>query len=362
VFFREIFIIVPSTWKLEYYYDDFNTDSYDGRIPNATWESYDRGDFCIENRDLYTTDTPFVVNYATQCGRTASHVSLTPHYLLNKNRAVRLYGPYAKVLVHNWAQFRYGVFTESPHKRSLIDDPVDTANDEFYLNERGEIEATRCSGNLTGRVRNPMRSDGLCTEFTINGLPGGECVYQDDDVKEVDLGSRMAGSLMYKPFLSQVGEFCDNSVESVRTLHNKLAPTVQNTECNRRSVWEVMRSHEDFKDYKNMPNNVLKSVVPKFQLLKNRFKKVVLLVDRAVFDKNATAAASNRAAERAIKDYVKLMLGDGTLVGVVHFEHFAKVAVGMTPVRDSPARKRILNTAIPVRAAVHKKSNLWNGN
>jgi hypothetical protein len=118
-----------------------------------------------------------------------------------------------------------------------------------------------------------------------------------------------------------------------------------------------MRSHEDFKDYKNMPNNVLKSVVPKFSLLKNRFKKVVLLVDRAVFDKNVTSSK----AERAIKDYVKLMLGDGNMIGVIHFESFAKIAVGMTPVRDSVTRKRVLNMAIPVKAAAHKKSNTWNG-
>jgi hypothetical protein len=196
VFFREIFIIVPSTWKLEYYYDDFNTESYDGRIPNATWESYDRGDFCIESRDFYTIDTPFVVNYAAQCGKSASHVSLTPEYFLNKNRAVRLYGPYSKVLVHNWAQFRYGVFNEYPQQN--LD-----SKDEFYLNERGEIEATRCSGNLTGRIMNPMKQDGVCKEFTINGLPCDECIYQDDDLKGLDASTKI-GSLMYKPFLAQV--------------------------------------------------------------------------------------------------------------------------------------------------------------
>ena len=223
-------IIIPSTWKLEHYYDDFNAESYDGRIPNATWESFDRGDFCIENRDFYTIDTPFVVNYATKCGTTASHINLTPEYFLNKNRAIRLYGPYANVLVHNWAQFRYGVFNEYP-QRNL------DSNEEFYLNEKGQIEATRCSLNLTGRIRNPLKEDGLCKEFTINGLPNNECIFQDDIKTEEP--SLKIGSLMYKPFLAHLNEFCDSNADNSQTLHNRLAPTVQNMECNRQSVWEV---------------------------------------------------------------------------------------------------------------------------
>lgn len=65
-------------------------------------------------------------------------------------------------------------------------------------------------------------------------------------------------------------------------MHNKLAPTIQNKECSGKSVWEVMRTHEDFTDYKNMPNNLVKSTVPKFQILKNRVKKIVLLIDKSL--------------------------------------------------------------------------------
>lgn len=97
MYFREITIVIPSSWKVENYYDSYNTENYDGILQNATWETYDRADFCIENRDLYTIDTPFVVNYATKCGETASHINLTPEYFLEKVRSNRLFGPYANV-------------------------------------------------------------------------------------------------------------------------------------------------------------------------------------------------------------------------------------------------------------------------
>ena len=43
-----------------------------------------------------------------------------------------------------------------------------------------------------------------------------------------------------------------------------------------------MRNHNDFKDFVSMPNYLLKSVVPKFQILKNRIRKVVLLIDKSL--------------------------------------------------------------------------------
>lgn len=40
-----------------------------------------------------------------------------------------------------------------------------------------------------------------------------------------------------------------------------------------------MRSHNDFKDFINMSNV---KVVPKFQILKSRVRKIVLLIDKAL--------------------------------------------------------------------------------
>ena len=97
--------------------------------------------------------------------------------------------------MHHWAQFRYGVFSESPHK-SLEN------NEEFYFNTKGELEATRCNLELTGHIKNPSSSSQKCDHFQSNGLPGVNCIFEDD-IKPQDSNYKL-GSLMYRPFLTQV--------------------------------------------------------------------------------------------------------------------------------------------------------------
>ena len=100
-----------------------------------------------------------------------------------------------KVLVHEWSHFRYGVFDEYPHKT------VEN-NQEFYINDKGEIEATRCNLNLRGHIRNTTNKSGKCEKFMPNGLPSNDCNFEDE-LKERD-HHKQVGSLMYRPFLKQV--------------------------------------------------------------------------------------------------------------------------------------------------------------
>ena len=55
------------------------------------------------------------------------------------------------------------------------------------------------------------------------------------------------------------------------------------------------------------------------------------------------------------------MVSDGSIVGIIHFENFAKIALGMTVVKDSMSRKRLMDMVIPVKSMNVKKSNIWNG-
>ena len=98
-YFKEIIILVPNTWSLENYNDDFsNTNEYyETTINNATWENYDRADICIESRSPEVIDTPYVVNYATGCGEPGMHLHFTPEFFINKNRAIYTFGPYDNV-------------------------------------------------------------------------------------------------------------------------------------------------------------------------------------------------------------------------------------------------------------------------
>ncbi len=100
-------------------------------------------------------------------------------------------------MVHEWAHFRYGVFDEYPHKTL-------ENNQEFYINDKGEIEATRCNINLKGHIRNTSDIFGKCHKFLANGLPSNECNFEDE-IKDRN-PSESVGSLMYRPFLKQVNQ------------------------------------------------------------------------------------------------------------------------------------------------------------
>lgn len=118
-----------------------------------------------------------------------------------------------------------------------------------------------------------------------------------------------------------------------------------------------MRNHYDFKDHVSMSNYLIKSVAPKFQILKYRTRKVVLLVDKALRNQPENKYVK---IEKALKEYAKYILGDNVLVGLVHFDSFAKITLPMTRVRDSVARKKIKEVITP-SLPNNKKSNIWNG-
>ncbi|CAF0782079.1 unnamed protein product [Brachionus calyciflorus] len=345
-YFRDVTIVVPSTWSLENYFDDFNSESSDSRLLDSTWESYDRADICIENRDSMTIDIPFVVNYAAQCGQTASNINFSPNFFLNRNRSEKLYGQISKVVIHYWSQYRYGVFPEYPHKTL-------GNNQEFYLNVKGEIEATRCSLNITGKIKNPTSENGKCDTFLPNGLPSIDCVFEEDP----DNSYFSSASVLNKPSILNVNQYCDNTTKKVEFLHNRLAPTIQNIECKGQSIWEVLRKHPDFSNFNNMPNDGINSLRPKFQILKNRFKKVVLLIDRSIEQLHQSKL---KTLKNVFSDFVKEMIDKNTMIGVVHFDKIARIASKMTYLNNLEDRKQLIDRITP-KKSTGLRSNIWNG-
>lgn len=174
-----------------------------------------------------------------------------------------------------------------------------------------------------------------------------------------------------------MNEFCDNDPNDPNTFHNKHAPTlhnrgkgykiknsltdilklINNKECGGKSVWEVLRNHDDFKDYKSMPNNFIESAVPKFKLIKKRPNKIVLLIDKSIRDMQPELFSKLKTA---MNDYIKLMVNDNDLIGVIHFENFAEINLEMTWVKDSQTRKKIMESTMPTSSS-GKISNVWNG-
>ena len=64
----------------------------------------------------------------------------------------------------------------------------------------------------------------------------------------------------------QVVEFCDNSTNTFLA-HDKTGPTDQNKICGNKSVWEVLRGHPDFSNFKvNRKRKTEKELEPEFEV------------------------------------------------------------------------------------------------
>lgn len=62
-----------------------------------------------------------------------------------------------------------------------------------------------------------------------------------------------------------------------------------------------------------------------------------------------------------MNDYIKLMVNDYDLVGVIHFESFAEINLDMTLIKDSESRKIVMDSLLP-KSSTGRPSNIWNGN
>lgn len=76
------------------------------------------------------------------------------------------------MIVDLWSQFRYGIYSEYPAEN-------EETNNEFYLNQNGEIEPTRCNAAIQGTIKNKYTNKD-CEKFLANGLPSSECIFEEE--------------------------------------------------------------------------------------------------------------------------------------------------------------------------------------
>ena len=141
---------MPNTWQLDTHaHESSESGEHTAAhsIENATWESFERADICIESRSAQVLDTPYVVNYATGCGEPALHLHFTPEYFVRAQRALHTFGPYGNVLVHEWAHFRYGVFDEYPHRAADKGNAICRAEKIDYYTKKSDQLFRRYTSN-----------------------------------------------------------------------------------------------------------------------------------------------------------------------------------------------------------------------
>nr|XP_034356329.1 calcium-activated chloride channel regulator 3A-1-like isoform X2 [Arvicanthis niloticus] len=289
-YFRNVSILVPTTWKSKTEY----------LTPKQ--ESYDQADVIVADPHLKYGDDPYTLQYG-QCGDRGQYIHFTPNFLLTDN--MNIYGPRGRVFVHEWAHLRWGVFDEYNMDRP------------FYMSGKNVIEATRCSTDIVGtNVISECRGGSCltkkCRRDPKTGLYDPKCTFIPNKSQTAK------ASIMFMQSLDSVVEFCSEKN------HNTEAPNLQNKMCNHRSTWEVIKASADFQNTTSMTGTEAPPP-PTFSLLKSRQRVVCLVLDKSgsmsIRNPITRLTLMNQAAEL----YLIQIIEKESLVGLVTFDSIATV-------------------------------------
>ncbi|XP_070578301.1 calcium-activated chloride channel regulator 1-like [Ptychodera flava] len=138
-------------------------------------------------------------------------------------------------------------------------------------------------------------------------------------------------------------------------VHNVEAPSRHNRLCQQRSVWEVMRNNDDFRNNANPPRTI-SSTKPRFRVVKRTVSNVAM-----VLSVGASMASANRMEKmgQAVRSFIMNDVQDGQRVGMVTFSDKGNMTSDMVAMNDS-MRDTMLKD-IPTRDDVGGSSNLEAG-
>jgi calcium-activated chloride channel regulator 4 len=301
-FFKNVSILIPESWE----------DSLQYKRP--TYESYTHADVRVAPPTISGRDEPYTKQF-TECGEKAEYIHFTPDFVLGKK--LNEYGPPGRLLVHEWAHLRWGVFDEYNE-----DQP-------FYSAKSKKIEATRCSTGISGLNRvYTCQGDSCvfraCRTNSTTKLYEKDCQFFPDEVQTEK------ASIMFMQSIDSVVEFCNEEN------HNQEAPSLQNMKCDYRSTWEIISNSEDFKNSTPMETS---PPPPVFSLLRPRERIVCL-----VLDKSGSMSGSDRLnrMNQAAKYFLLQIAENGSWVGMVHFNSTASIESELIQIKGNTERNTLL--------------------
>ncbi|XP_022081155.1 epithelial chloride channel protein-like [Acanthaster planci] len=325
-YFRNVTILIPKTWARKPEYD----------LPGGV--TFDNADVIVAPPNPRWAPLQYTKQYEG-CGKQGVHIHFLDAFLTNQDTEL-YYGPLGRMLVHEWAHLRWGLFDEYP-------DPVGDPDyyQEFYYSPLTQrFEGVRCSYNYNGR---PLIF--LPESFSYRDCAGDPFVGYEDNCVFFILQdqSDVTASIMFGTYpLEPITNFCDDTEQS-NMLHNQEAPNKHNRLCFRKSNWEVMRGHEDFEGGKNPPREISdKDLIPTFRLVQHREIRVVLLLD---------TSGSMNDNEKFVKmisssyNFLSSIVLDGSRVGIVEFNTFGKILKNLVAVNGAADRLTLLD-ALPSEA------------
>lgn len=304
LFFKNVSILIPDNWKKNPQYK------------RPKHESYKHADVLVAPPIHRGRDEPYTKQF-TACEEKGEYIHFSPDFVLGKKQ--NEYGPRGRRFVHEWAHLRWGVFDEY------------NDNEPYYSAKSKKIEATRCSTGITG-INRVYKCQGNSCAIKRCRIDSKTKLFEKDCRFFPDKEQTEKTSIMFTPSIDSVIKFCNEKN------HNREAPSIQNKMCNARSTWEVISNSEDLKNTTPM---VVQPPPPVFSLLRISERIVCL-----VLDKSGSMGNYNRLnrMNQAAKHFLLQITGNGSWVGMVHFDSTANIKSKLIQITSSNEKNQLLNS------------------
>ncbi|XP_067086441.1 calcium-activated chloride channel regulator 3A-1-like [Osmerus mordax] len=301
LYFKDVTILVPQNWT--------------GNYSRANTETYEKANIRIDEPNVPDVNDPYTLQYG-ECGTEGRYIHLTPDFMKD-DKLIKFYGPRGRVLVHEWAHLRWGVYDEYDERKP------------FYT-DNGKLEATRCSTDIKGVWRS--RSGFQCTPTNVNGKPN-DCEFMPFKPQTAK------ASVMYLQSIDSVVEFCNEKN------HNTKAPNMQNRMCGGRSVQEVIFSSSV--DSQKIPSSSLTSPRPEptFSVVQRKQREVCLVLDVSGSMGGQRIVRQRQAASLFLKQIIE----DQSYAGIVTFNSTASVLQPLTLIDNLETREKLADS-LPTNA------------
>ncbi|XP_046561276.1 calcium-activated chloride channel regulator 3A-1-like [Haliotis rubra] len=294
----------------------------------------------LKTVNMISGNTPYTFQPG-QCGQPGRYILLTPDYVLDKDNGRDInYGDAGRVLVHEFAHLRFGVFDE-------YGIPGSRQHPVYYVDDTGTtVRPTACSTDITGNFINEVK-DSSCEPVDSKDVVNKDCYFLPNA-----FDNTATTSVMYAQFLKEVVHFCESDPDSGRMdlIHNPNAPNRHNKMCSERGTWDVIKEHTDIKGGNPVD---ISNRAPQFNVVYRQRepvgntticgRRIVLLLDLSgSMKENSRYFRLRQMADRIIRDILPV----GTEVGIVVYSNSARIWANMRFI-TSPADRQMLARGLP---------------
>ena len=263
--------------------------------------------------DILVTTQPVpaydTVQYG-QCGVGGEKIILSQDIFLTLNTSTA-----ARLVVAEWAKYRYGVYDEHGYPGSVL-------YPNYYISH-GNIYPTGTTNALLTGSWVYKNSSSLCDPTAE------QCYFRPEGPN-----THITCSLGYVPLLPTVIGWCTQD-----QARHEVGPGKHAVLCGGRSVPDVIFEHQDFKTRTQRSVRQNNNLAPVFDIVRQPLPKYVLLIETS-----RAMSGVWKWVRKACQNLVKYELPDNTEVAIVTFNSEAVVVHNLTPLSSERVRSRLADT------------------